>query len=78
MLPTTALMVVGHLNLSCFAMLTSSSQIDLKPVLEPLLREKLLKVCPAQNRTSTIGLSKTKGIESLLTIKLGVLNFQLV
>jgi hypothetical protein len=43
--------------------------LDLKSVLELLLRAKWFKVCPAhrkneKNRTSTIGLSKTKGIES--------------
>jgi hypothetical protein len=43
--------------------------LDLKSVLELLLRAKSFKVCPAhrkneKNRTSTIGLSKTKGIES--------------
>jgi hypothetical protein len=47
----------------------TSSQFDLKSVLELLLRAESFKVCPAhrkneKKRTSTIRLSKTKGIKS--------------
>jgi hypothetical protein len=73
---TIALMVALHLNLSCFAMLTSCHLFSVRPEISPWTALENLAVhsmwCTQKKRkkrTSTIGLSKQRVLKTNPTIK---------